>query len=62
MLHVVPIVFVADDDNSVRKSLELLIGGEACRPTRSLPRTNSLTTNEFPPRAVSFLMFLFEAR
>src|SRR5580658_1534937 len=32
MLHVTPIVFVVDDDISVRESLELLIRGEGWQP------------------------------
>jgi FixJ family two-component response regulator len=33
MLQVTPIVFVVDDDVSVRESLELLIRGEGWKPT-----------------------------
>jgi len=39
MLHVAPIVFVTDGDISVRKSFELLIGGEGW-PPETFPSAN----------------------
>jgi FixJ family two-component response regulator len=61
MLHVAPVV-VIDDDISVRKSFELLIGGEDWPPDAFPSAHTFLDTNNFLSRAVSFLTFLFEAR
>jgi FixJ family two-component response regulator len=59
MLQVTPIVFVVDDDVSVRESLELLIRCEGWQRRHSRPPKNSSTTREFLFRTASYLMFLF---
>ena len=54
------IVFVVDDDVSVRESLELLIRCKGCSRRYSRPHRNFSAAHEFLFRAASYLTFLFQ--
>ena len=54
MSHATPIVFVVDDDVSVRRSLELLIDSAGWKPK------TFASAHESSFRAASYLTFLFQ--
>ena len=59
MPHTTPIVFVVDDDVSVRESLELMIRWQAGSRRYSRPHGSSCLTREFLLRAAWFLTSIF---
>ena len=59
MLHLTPIVFVVDDDISVRESLESLIRCEGWQPETFASAQEFLDTHAFLFPTVSYSMFLF---
>ena len=59
MSQITPIVFVVDDDVSVRESLELLVRFEGWQPETFASHKNSSTTHEFIFRTASYLTSLF---
>ena len=56
MLHATPIVFVVDDDVSVRKSLELLIDSAGWQPETFASAQDSCAVHESLPRAAWYSM------
>jgi FixJ family two-component response regulator len=61
MSHATPIVFVVDDDVSVRESLESMFAGQAGSPRHSRRHRNSCRAHESLLRAAWYSTLLFRA-